>query len=685
MLMRWPAIPAVALLAIAANAQTPDKDWLLDRAVKLYASDPDSARYYSNEVVKLVGVSADSLDLALAYKRIGLSYQTSNQHDDALRYFRNALAIETRFRHEPGIISTLQKTGLLLGEMGRTQEGVDLVRDALQRSERLGEEESIARCCVALASLCTDIGLIEEAVNYTFRAVGIYKHLGSQQGIRSSTYSLACLYARVKRFDESYTTHKDHLAMERSIGDPVNLAHAYLGIAEPLYHMDRFEEARAYADSALVIFRDLVNPKGTILARTSLAAALAAMGRISEAEDEYRSLLRMINTHGTDEDRAETLFALASLLNGSGRAAEAEIMLKQVIDWCQGSRNQLLELDALDELAESLKEQGRLSESLVYFERARDIQDSLFSKGTERELASAEMREKYDAEGRNAEIRELRTEIDLREERERRRTLERNLLIGMSVALLVFAVLLVWNLQHRKRLMQQQQAMHEKDVNDLLQQQEIRSLEAMLDGLDKERNRIAQDLHDVLGSKLSATKMQFNSMEPKVNGVGHEQHIVYEKVSGMLDEAVAEVRRISHDMARGSVTRTGLASALQDLRNTIEVPGTLEVELSIFGMEARLEQHTELVLFRIVQELVSNALKHARANHLVIQLTRNNDGVNVIVEDNGTGFDTTNTAAGLGLTGVRARASELRGRVEVDSARGRGTTVMIEVPLLTEA
>ncbi|MBK8498515.1 MAG: sensor histidine kinase [Flavobacteriales bacterium] len=672
---------AFAAPSMRTVAQSHGPEWLLDRSLEVYEEDPDSAVHYANEVLRLVGSTADSLQASLAYKRIGLSYQVRNRNEEALEQFRRALGIELRHGEAKGVISTLQKLGVLLGEMGRLREGHDALDEALRRSEALKDEVSIARSCNGLAGICAELGMIKMAIAHTFRALEIRKRIGDEVGTLNSTFSLARLYAQLKQYDDALATHREHIRLQRLHRDPAGLANAFIGIAQPLYHLDSFELSLAYSDSALDILREVDNPKGRILARTNKAANLLAMDRVEEAEDEYRSLLRMIALEGTDEDRAETLFALASLLNGTDRSQEAETMLRQVIEWCQRSRNMLLELDASDELADCLRQQGRLSEALIHFERARDIQDSLFSKGTVQALANAEMREKYDAEARNLEIKELKAEIDLRAEKESRRTLERNVLIGMAIVLLAFAALLARNLQHRKNLMRQQQLVYEKDVNDIMQQQEIHALEAMLDGQDKERGRIAQDLHDGLGSMLSATKMQFEVLEPAVRTVGPGPGEAYDKVYAMLDDAVVEVRRISHDMARGAISRVGLAAALHDLRNTIQMPGKLDVELNLHGMEDRLEQHTELVLYRIVQELVSNVLKHSRASSLTIQVVRSEEGVNLIVEDDGVGFDPARVVGGIGLSGVRSRAAELGGRVEVDPQPGRGTTVMIDVPL----
>ena len=679
--MRWPCLLSFLLLATWANAQTWDLEYLLDRSWELTDVAPDSARYYAQQAVVQATAIGDSASISLAHRRIGLACQHSNELELAMDHFQRALAIDQRANNHAGIISSLQKIGVLQGKRGQNKSGHDSLIEALKVSENSGDDEDVARCCYSLGSICADMGLYEEAINYTFRALTLRKRIGDAEGIRNSTHQLANVYVRMKKYETALRLHKEHLQMQRSVDEPIGLADAYLGLSVPHYHMGHMDSALAFADSALRIYRGTDFAEGEILARTAYADALLGSDRIAEAEDEFRSLLRMIATDGTAEDRAETLFALASLLNGSGRYPEAEVMLREVVQWCRTARARELELAALDELAASLRARGHLEEALVFFESARDIQDSMFNEGTTRELASAEMKEKYNADARNSEITGLKAEIDLRMEREARRMLLLILVIVVAVALLVFTGLLARNLQHRKRLMAQQQTLHMEEVNGLMRSQEIRSLEALLEGQDKERDRIAQDLHDVLGSKLSATKFQFITYDGTMQRTGPEQEAAYQKVFGLIDEAVKEVRRISHDLAGGTITRNGIAPVLRALCDTVHQPGVLEVELAIFGMEARLDHRIELALYRMVQELVSNVLKHARASHLSIQVTRANGDVNVIVEDDGVGFDPVHVEGGMGLTGVRTRATELGGTVQVDPRPGLGTSITIVVPI----
>jgi len=181
---------------------------------------------------------------------------------------------------------------------------------------------------------------------------------------------------------------------------------------------------------------------------------------------------------------------------------------------------------------------------------------------------------------------------------------------------------------------------------------------------------------------LSTVKHHFSAMETKITELQDQNKIQYNTAIGLLDDAVREVRHISHDMLSGTLVKFGLSAALQDLKNTIEVPGKLTVELNTFGLDQRLDNEVEIAVYRIIQELVGNALKHAKASELVIQLTLSSNNLNVMVEDNGIGFKPEALLGdGIGMKNVSERINRLNGTYHLDSELGRGTTFVFDIPI----
>lgn len=676
----WLVLGSTLLTLQPVVAQQRSTEWLLGRSWEIRGDDPDSAFYYARIAAEQARTERDSVNLAIGFRRIGMFVQDRSDTEGALQYYRAAQEIDSLLGNEGGIVSTEQKIGYLYTQLGRDREALVVLQSALDRSEHLGDEERIARCCNLLAPVCTDLGMFDRAFELLFRGLDIRKRSGDREGMAASTMNLASLYLVMGRLDEARSTTASYIAMQREEGSKRELAAGYLNMAQVLSSMRQFENSLLYADSAGHLFGELLDRQGSVNAMCMRADALVGLDRLDAAARIYEQALDSMGTYGDSEKHAEVQLALAGIDDRKGRQEKAHKRYQEVLRWCNANGDIFSELSALEGLAANERQQGRLDEALQHLEEATALRDSLYNEHTGNAFATAEMREKYDAGQREKEIKDLKVEIDLKEEKERRRTLERNMVILATLALLIVLLLLWRNLRHRKRHMQQQQELHVQEVNELMSTQEVKSLETMLTVQRNERNRIAQDLHDRLGSMLSVIKMNISKDDgdevsrpaPRTDA-GH--------LTRMLDDAVAEVRRLSHDMAHSTLADGGLDKTLVEFHQALVLSGKLEVELGLHGLEKRLDQRLEIAIYRIVQELVGNVLKHAKAAHLSIEVVRTPTLVSIIVADDGLGFDTASPSAGLGLSGVRKRVSEIGGEVHWDSKPGQGTTASVEIAL----
>ncbi len=258
------------------------------------------------------------------------------------------------------------------------------------------------------------------------------------------------------------------------------------------------------------------------------------------------------------------------------------------------------------------------------------------------------------------------------------RTIQRDSVFVVLIVALVLLIVIVLLSQQRQKaiaqLREKERALHLQKVDDLLKKQEITSLVSYLSGQDEERQRIAQDLHDRLGSILTATKLYFNSDD---NGNG----AVRDKANALLDSAVTEVREISHNMMSGTLSKFGLIQALEELAETVSKSGHTKMQF-IAHKVGRYPGKVEITIYRVIQELVSNTLKHAGASEITAQVSQLGNELTVIMEDNGRGFDRqTALKNGIGLMNVESRVASLNGTVHIDSGKGSGTTITINIPV----
>ena len=245
------------------------------------------------------------------------------------------------------------------------------------------------------------------------------------------------------------------------------------------------------------------------------------------------------------------------------------------------------------------------------------------------------------------------------------------LFIGIAtIIFLVFvAGLYVFLLEYRKR-----KIIYEKE-------KQIIALTGILQGQEEERARMARDLHDGLGGMLSGIKLNLSSM--KGNVIIQEQDAqLFAKSISQLDNAIAEMRRVAHNMMPEALLKFGLNEAIQDYCDGINESNTIKIKYTQIGLTQPLEKSVEVILYRIMQELTTNAIKHAGAKNIFIQLSKNEGVLHLIVEDDGIGFDTTQlkNTNGSGLHNVQTRVDYLKGSMEIQSSPS-GTSITLEIPV----
>ena len=283
---------------------------------------------------------------------------------------------------------------------------------------------------------------------------------------------------------------------------------------------------------------------------------------------------------------------------------------------------------------------------------------------------------KYESERKERLI--LEQELTLQRQNSRNRLT--TILSGTLILLAVWGI--IWlrsRLKYNKRLSAQLRELQEQRIRDIEQKNELSLLNAEINSQEKERNRIARDLHDGLGGTLAAAKLQIinfpnNSLETDIQQLK-------QKAGDLFDTATQEVRRISHNMAPAALLEMGLIPAIHDLANDVRENKKIDISVQTFGDMSLLNQGQEIMLYRMIQELIQNILKHAKASKIIIQFNQIDTSLNLLVEDDGSGFDPSEVRRGLGLKSIKSRVKYLNGHLDIDSVRGKGTTILVDIPL----
>ena len=262
-----------------------------------------------------------------------------------------------------------------------------------------------------------------------------------------------------------------------------------------------------------------------------------------------------------------------------------------------------------------------------------------------------------------------------------RKALQQRKFITVSIIILLISaiifLLIITNIKKKKREIEIKNSL-------LLKQQEISSIDAMIEGQEKERQRIANDLHDNLGGLLATLKLYVQNLKIKKNRIAEQHEIMLQKTDEILEEAYQKVRSIAHTQNAGVLSSERLIPAVKNFAAKVSASNKLIVEVEDHGMKQRLGNSLEIGIFRIIQELITNVINHAKASQTIIHLTNHEHSINILVEDDGIGFDinTVKSKGNMGLSSIRKRVESLNGKIDIDSVLNKGTNVIIDIPLI---
>jgi signal transduction histidine kinase len=235
------------------------------------------------------------------------------------------------------------------------------------------------------------------------------------------------------------------------------------------------------------------------------------------------------------------------------------------------------------------------------------------------------------------------------------------IVVAVIAAIMIYFIISIIRQQRRYRQLTQQK------------------IKAEITTLENERRRIAADLHDEVGPLLSAVKLQINN----IDDIGEEEQAIIQKSSTHIDDIIRKMREISNDLLPNILVRKGLVAAIQDFISKLKNASNIQIDFQ-YNEPVRFETAREVNMYRIVQEIIHNAIKHSGARHLKIQLHMTDKLLRLATEDDGVGFDPDEirkTKGGLGLLNLQSRTDVMSGEFSCETEKGKGTKYLFEIPL----
>lgn len=494
---------------------------------------------------------------------------------------------------------------------------------------------------IASASNLNQIGIIyyrldnkEKALSFFLKAYKVYEDENSLIGIASAGANVSEIYSDLDSFPKSVYYAQKGLEAMRARKDTAEIDYNYQSLAIVYSKQNQFDSALKYLRKAEKIY---------------------------PLNHDYKSLIQTYNSIG------EVYFT-------QNEHDSAILYHHKALDTAVKYQNQPLIAETYNYLSKNYEASGDLLNAYHYLKQLKSLDKKLLDTATINYITDAETR--YRTREKEREITEQRSQTKLS-------NLWLVIISIISVVIILIAVLIIISYRSKRQKALREAELHRRRVDDLLQRQEVENVNAMLKGQDEERKRIAQELHDRIGSILSTVKLHFSSVEEVMKALKEQQNKSYNEAVGLLDEAVDEVRRISHDLYEGSLAKFGFVTALRQLIGAIEKANVIKIDFIDTVGDSISYKPFEQDLYRITQELLSNTLKYADAKQVTIQLNFKNGILEYMYEDDGKGFNKTavEQSSGIGYKNIEARVGKMGGNWFLDAEPNHGMTLTIEIPI----
>jgi len=438
--------------------------------------------------------------------------------------------------------------------------------------------------------------------------------------------------------------------------------------------------ARAFAASYILDSAIYYNDKASLIAsQLPGAVQLHFITNMSAAEflskkGQYERATEAIQKAQKIAESKQDISMLGAVYHISGAMAVDQKDFKTALKYSllsyeihQKSGNYSGQVESLKELSKAYSRVGDYKNAYETRVEYMGLNDSLFSANSAKEIN--ELNVKFQTSEKEKQIAEQNLLIANKNIR------LRNLLFSLMAAGLLISLLLALYFQRRKTFQQ--------SLITLKKEQDLSLLKALMTGEEKERSRLARELHDGLGGILAAAQMQISNVETS----GEQAALLKkQKATELVSQAASESRRIAHNLLPETLLRYGLDDALKEYSKSITDSKLIQLDYESVGMQLNLDQSAGLSIYRIIQELVNNIIKHSGATEALVQLQREEGKLSITVEDNGKGFSPQqNGKTGIGLSNIRSRVSYLNGSFDIRSEEQKGTSVYIEIQLTKNA
>ena len=617
----------IARVAVDRNNNPEVSSDSLIKAVSVFLySNPDSARS-----IIFHAISMDSINGKHNHSRylnmLGATYHIQANYSQALDYYYKAMANAQQNNDTLRLADIYNNIGVSYLKTGNYKDALEYYLKALEQYQRSGRKGNAASSYNNIGLLFNELENPEKALRNFQLALKNFEMIGDSIGISAALSNKGLIFSKKMNADSANYYFDRATEISQRNGNIYGLCISYQGKANFYLQMGNTVDAKKYYNLSRTLSQSIKQPYQEAFSMLGLAQVLLKEGDLNEALREATAALE-----------------IGKQLN-----------------------NQVLQYECHEVLSRVYEEKGLPKKSLEHFRKYVKMKDELLNQTILHQVYNLEISTLNQANSlQKLQIESQRLSISKKN----------NLLIFIVISfLLVTLGIYLFYLNYRHL----QQAKLQRTIINLTEKKSRDAVAAEI----QERQRIGRELHDGLGQILSVARLNLSVLHQRKHLSEARKEEVFDATFKSIDEAFNELRNISHNLAPTLLSEKGLIEALKNLSDLINKTNQFTMQVESFGFTTELDSLTEHTLYRAIQELLNNAIKHAKASLFTVQLIKSEKEVTLMVEDNGNGFNVNDngTKNGGGISNIKSRVENLNGSMYVDSLINRGTIVSILIPL----
>ncbi|AXG71513.1 oxygen sensor histidine kinase NreB [Kordia sp. SMS9] len=604
----------------------------------------DSAFYALQKAEQIEREANNFIGLRAVYNTKALLYKRNELYDEALEVYEKALKIQDSSISNIQQSKTHANIANVYAQKGTYNLAAYHHHQALLLLKNDSTNKQVLRAYTNLGNVYSLSSDYKQAEFYYKKALRQRQRAENEVEIAKLYNNLGALFYEKGEDGISLDYFKKSIQLKEKLRDSSVLVEGYLNIAE-LYVERKPVLAFKYLDKAEKLIQ--FTQKSSHIAKIHLSKAAIYQSQNKNQQAKKELIKAIQHSKGQEKLTFERYFA----------KMQAEIAVKE----------------------------QNYKEAYDHRIRFEALNDSIFNEEKLWDIAAIQRASQ--AKAKKAAIALLEKEKALADEIVLRKQQENETLYAFLIAFGVIACLLFiiafyfYKLKKTtSQLAKQQELLLQERIQNLVSDQEIQIINASLEAREKEKASISKELHNNIGSLLTSMNFHVQAFDGKIMAAHQGTKQLYDKTLKIIQNITQEIRSISHRFDQDPIPEFDLKMAILNFAEKVANP-QLNIQTAIHGLEQFQNSHISIFIFRTLQELVNNTIKHAAATSVIIYITKNNSSINIMVEDDGKGFEANQITHGIGLKNLRKQVQMMDGTCDIDSKKTRGTTVNIDIPI----